>query len=153
MGGVVNERVKDDDVVVGTVVACERVSPINVAIAIAHVHADGIGFEIIREDLVAIAINSHACGVTHVVAVVETIVAMALADFTAGAIEDCVVTISVAGRFVGNHLILAVAANEEVVFDHCVTGRKTEAAETQTDDLGAIAAKADEVVEIIVMDP
>jgi hypothetical protein len=47
---------------------------------------------------------------------------MTLADFTAGTIENGVVTISVAGGFVGDHLILAVAANEEVVFDQCVAG-------------------------------
>src|SRR5437868_10327402 len=111
-----DERIEDNDVVVGPIMRSQRSAVVNVAIAVAHVYANGIVLEIIAKYFVTIAIDAHALGIRHVIAIVITVVAVTLADFAAGTVAHSVVAIRVAGRLVGNHFVLAVAADEQIIF-------------------------------------
>src|SRR3954465_616982 len=128
MQRVVYEGVEDDDGIVWTIVAGKLVAPGDFSIPVADIDADGVGFEVIAEDFVAVAKDAHALGVAHVIAIVKAIVAMALADFAAATIQNGVVTIGIAAGFVGDDLILALAMDEEVVFNDGIAGGHAQAA-------------------------
>ena len=69
------------------------------------------------------------------------------------AVADRVIAIGVGARLVGDQLVLAIAHDEEVVFDQGVRVGKTSPAQSDLERLPAITADAGEVLEQIVMDP
>jgi hypothetical protein len=138
---IVEERVERDFTAVRPVVARER-SPVgDLSVTVSDINAGG-GLEIVAKDLVAVAENSHAAAIAEVVAVYAALVAVPQAEFAARRIDYRVVAICVRARFVGDHLVLTSTADEEVVFDQAVAVRKAQAAQTEADGFGAVAAWA-----------
>src|SRR3569833_315056 len=151
--GIADERVVNDDVIIRAIMGRKRCPIVDIAVAVTHVDASAVVFEVIGEDAMAISVNADTVRVGHVIAVVITIVAVTLADLPADAISDGVVAIGVAGGFVRNHFVLALATDKKIVFAQAGTGRKAQAAETPANGFRAVAAGTREVVKIIVMHP
>src|SRR5262249_13181283 len=63
------------------------------------------------------------------------------------------VAVRVAGGFVRNHLILTFAVNEKIVFAEPAAGRKAQPAQSPANGFRTVAARAAEIVKIIVMHP
>ena len=153
MQAVIHESIENDDIIVRSIMAGQRIAVINIAIAIAHVHGNRIGFEIVGKDLVAVSENPHALCIAHVIPIIKAIVSVSLADLPADAIQHRIVAVGVARRFVGDHFIFAFATHEQVVFAEAIAGRKTQPAQSPANRFRAIAARTGEIMEVVMMHP
>src|SRR5262245_2083542 len=126
MYSIIYERVEHDNVVIRSIVGRQATAVINVAIPIADVHANRVGFEIVVKDFVAITKDAHPLRVAHVIAVIQAIISVPLAYLASNTIQHSIVPVTIAARFVGNNLVLALATDEQVIFDDRIASREAQ---------------------------
>ena len=153
MGAIVDEGVKGDQGVVGAIVDDQGGAVGHFAGTIAEVDADIISLEIIAGDLVAIAEEAEALGVAEYVSVDDAVVAVAQRELGGGTVEQRVIAEGVSRGAIGDQVILAPAADEQIVFHQSGACRKAEPAEAKANHLGGFRPGGGEVVKVIMMNP